>query len=156
MTTEEFKKELEELGLRLCDHGFDDPYYTVENENGIIFARIGYMYECMAAVDKATFSDPEKQRKLFNTVTKYAATPIKERNPKRYFKYKLKSFSEDYRSSYDYLNYVVETNKFVLGAQKQTENCKTIFEENDPKLNKVDLEMFDPIGVDKEGEEVRD
>lgn len=156
MTTEELKKELEELGLSLCDHGFDAPYYTVEDERGLVFAQVDHTYEYIAEVDRATFSNQEKQRKLFDAVTKYAATPISEREPKRYFKYRLKPISNEFDGFLYYLNYDADFCVFFLKSGNVSGKFQTIFEENDPLLKGVNLKLFVAEEVDQEGNELHD
>lgn len=154
MTTEELKKELEELGLKIEPIG--DSYLQIENAYGYCYAVIHAEIECSANINRVHFGDPEKQRKLFNAVTKYAATPIKERDPKRYFRYTLKSIADYSKQDVDFLNYRKSKGYWILGDYQQTDEWQTIFEENDPLLNDVNLEMFEAIEVDAEGNEIHD
>lgn len=154
MTTEELKYELESLGLRLCNYNKKFSYYTIEDENWNIIARVSYKY--LYSVEISDFyGNSEKQEKLFNVLTKYAMTPIEERTSKRYFKYKLKSFADNLcENEYVFLNYLINKNRWFLGDGRKGNICQVIFEENDPLLELVHLEMFEAIEVDKEGNEL--
>lgn len=98
-----------------------------------------------------------KKEVLYKTLTEYAATPIEGRVPKRYFKYRLKPIAGYcQRSDAEFLNYGKREGFWFLDYSGQSKRWQTIFEENDPKLDEVILEMFEAIEVDKEGEEIHD
>lgn len=156
MTTEEFKKELKELGLSLHSYSTDFQYCYIEDENGNgnVYAQVDYAREYVSTIGtEKTFSDPEKQRKLFNVVTKYSATPIEERASKRYFKYRLNPIAE--KAIDRYLSFSDCFKIFDVQTWGMSEERK-IFEENDPLLDGVNLEMFEAIEVDREGNEIHD
>lgn len=93
----------------------------------------------------------EDKKELLKIITEYSLTPIEER--KRYFVYRLKYVSDQDCYHY-YLRYEECIDVFSL------ENIGfpplTVFEENDPRLNKVSLEMFEPIEVDKGGNKINE
>lgn len=162
----------DELFEKLKKHGFD-----MRRDTKVLgdFYYIFYKKLCCARLfpsldfDKTFilaggFTDLERNKKevLYKALTEYAATPIEERNPKRYFQYRLKPIAGNKTSAdllvfWGYLGFKKCTNRFSLGTQYEDidEGWRTIFEENDPLLNEVNLEMFEAIEVDAEGNEIK-
>lgn len=157
----------EELFEKLKKHGFD-----IRRDTKVLgeFYYIFYKKLCCARLfpsldfDKTFilaggFTDLERSKKevLYKTLTEYAMAPIEERNPKRYFKYQLKSFAENLNLGECYwLNYNISSQMFNLDDEVTTDRYQTIFEENDQLLDGVNLEMFEAVEVDVEGNEIHD
>lgn len=155
----------DELFEKLKKHGFD-----IRRDTKVLgdFYYIFYKKLCCARLfpslefDKTFilaggFTDLERNKKevLYKTLTEYAATPAEGRNPKRYFKYKLKPFAGYcQRNDAEFLNYGKREGYWFLDNSGQSDRWQTIFEENDPVLNGVNLEMFEAIEVDQEGNEI--
>lgn len=151
MTTDEFKREIEKLGLIFVDVGVNSPRYFVESEKGSMYAEVSYVREYEMKIYGGTL---EKRKKLFQILAEYTSTPITEREPKRYFQYRALFFKDT--SLVGWLNYNRDLKYFSVDTRyiDELERFQTIFEENDPLLNDVNLEVFEAIEVDKDGNEV--
>lgn len=155
----------EELFEQLKKHGFD-----IRKENELacniyyIFYKELYCVQLFPNLEfegtfvmTSGFKGLKRERKevLYKTLTEYAATPIEERTPKRCFKYRLKPIAGYcQRNDTEFLNYGKREGYWFLDNSGQSDRWQTIFEENDPVLNDVNLEMFEAIEVDHEGNEI--
>lgn len=164
MTTEELKEKVKELG-----------YVYEENEHAIQILKESVEWkseECclienkrieIAIVSKIVQGRTEiinahDDVTLMTQIVLYAATPIEERDSKRYFQYRLKPIADwqSQSSDLEFLNYRKSKKFWVLGGSEQTGEWQTIFEESDPLLDGVHLEMFEAIEVGKKGNELHD
>lgn len=156
----------DELFEKLKKHGFD-----IRRDTEVLgeFYYIFYKKLCCARLfpsldfDKTFilaggFTDLERNKKevLYKTLTEYAATPIEERTPKRYFRYRLKPISNIVDSLLYYLKYDAHFCVFVLESIDVCNDFEVIFEEDDPLLKDVNLKLFVAEEVDQEGNELHD
>lgn len=159
MTTDELFKKLKK-------HGFD-----IRKENELacniyyIFYKELYCVQLFPNLEfegtfvmTSGFKDLKRGRKeaLYKALTEYAATPIEERTPKRYFRYRLKPISNIVDSLLYYLKYDAHFCVFVLESIDVCNDFEVIFEEDDPLLKDVNLKLFVAEEVDQEGNELHD
>lgn len=92
----------------------------------------------------------ECRKAVFDDLVEYASTPTGEREEKKRYKYRLKRLVNGGVLSCianTYLNYSTFARFFFLDNDKETGETKTIFAEDDPELELVNLDMFDKIEV---------
>lgn len=157
MKTEEFKKEINEIGFCFVNResGIIDIF---ESDYGKRLAGADANHVCVFDLcgNGIVRLDVEKRKKLAKVVIAYAMTPISEREPKRYFRYRLKPIAGYcQRDDNEFLNYGKREGYWFLDDSCQAGRWQTIFEENDPVLNDVNLEMFEAIEVDQKGNEIK-
>lgn len=151
MTVEELKNKLKiKFDFKVeCD----DYWSEIYTKNNIIVCAICEDEEGVIDTNYCGFQELklEDKKELLKIITEYSLTPIEER--KRYFVYRLKYVSDQDCYHY-YLRYEECIDVFSL------ENIGfpplTVFEENDPRLDKVNLEMFEAIEVDKGGNKINE
>lgn len=171
MHRNEFVKQVEALGLDVSyGKGFSDDLIGIDvlehrnsgDEPKHLIASVSEMYRYDFSTLCLGILPLFKQKKLEKILEAYAATPIKERKPKRYFKYRLKSIGtnisvDNYKTQYLKVELDGAFKSCVLsGEESNSEKQRMIFVENDPLLEdaEVHLEMFDAIEVDAGGNEI--
>lgn len=149
MTVEELKNNLKiKFDFKLI---YDDNWTNIYSKDDDIICSI---YEGAEGILRTNYYDFKKlkledKKELLKNIIEYSLTPVKERERKRYFVYRLKNISD--RDGFCYYLRYEDCDVFSL------ENfCFSIFEENDSRLDKVNLEMFEPIEVDKGGNKINE
>lgn len=157
MTTEEFIKIVEKLGYSHLKSNTTVRIYEKQcntSEDGCYEEKYRELANVSMQVEgRAELIDVYGNKALLDLIVKYIETPISERGDKRYFQYRLKSIAK--HSNQRWLNYNQHSKQFGLGDKKViNERYKAIFEENDPLLNEVNLNMFDTVETDIEGNDL--
>lgn len=120
--------------------------------------------ECVELEEKGLFKvdslyggfnklDENEKSELFKTIYEYISTPIEEREEKKRYKYKLKDLGRALKNENEcsWLIYNNQCHKLVLGYVNNSQpQFQMIFEEDDPLLESVNLDMFDKIEVDED------
>lgn len=146
MKTNEFVKIVEANGFYVENMDelitvFKDGMECVELKKKNLF-KVDSLYDGFNKLDE------NEKSELFKTVYEYISTPIEEREEKKRYKYRLKRLVDGGVLSCTvntYLNYSTFARFFFLDNDKETDETKTIFAEDDPLLESVNLDMFDKI-----------
>lgn len=152
MKTNELIKKMETIGLdaRLVLAGDSERVRVSSDSHAIAFVSTKEVFKISCCDDFSDLTVSEKSI-VFNALVEYASTPIEEREEKKRYKYRLKDIAPNANKAQMYLNYGRGEDSFYLDSETDGWGPVVIFEEDDPLLESVNLDMFDKIEVDEDG-----
>lgn len=159
LTTKEFIKEVEKLGLEV-----DEVINTISIYDGndeLAYIRKDKRFYVCTYFEFSEYLSEELQEKLYNLIDDYARTPLEEREePQKVY---LRFAGSVNNGIFNYLNYDLEKNFLRLNDSHQLPKCKTQFtqKEIDEIKEKFGVTLSDfmqiPVNEDdkiKEDEEI--
>lgn len=152
MKTNELVTKLVDMGLEVTR--LDDLIRVTKD--GVAYAEV--LTERMYTLDTLRCGpdslEENTEHKLLKVLFEYASTPIEEREEKKRYLYHLKDIADATTGCHKhgrFLNYCASEDAFTIANKNESSSYKTIFEEDDPLLERVNLDMFDKIEVDEDG-----